>query len=203
MLNDDPEFQPHWLVVVELDDVVPRRDPKKPNLFLEVSSVVPSKRFDQICQSKRKHWYSGHVQKLWRELSNTHRFPNHESAIAGMKLQRDKLLDDGYTVNRNTRVWHVYVLELDASNIEDPGSGYVYVGETAHTPETRMQQHRGELLSKKGKSLSARSINVPIIGLRRDLAPSQIYFSSTQAKAAEKECAETLRAKGYLVEGGH
>jgi hypothetical protein len=130
-------------------------------------------------------------------------FPDRVSAMAALKLLRDQLNEDGYTVDRNTRVWQVYVLELDSSGIAKPGEGYVYVGETSLTPEIRMQQHRGELLSKKGKSLAAGSIKVPIIGLWPELAPQEFYFSKAQATYAEARVAEDLRNKGYLVLVGH
>ena len=197
------ELQGHRIVVVELDDVVQRRDPLKPNLYVELTMSPPSTRFDQIKRSKRKTWYLSHVQKLRDDLMPMSTFSNRESALAALKLLRDMLDEDGYTVNRNTRVWQVYVLELDSSGIEHPGKGYVYVGETSLTPEIRLQQHRGEILSKKGKSLSARTIKAPIIGLCPKLAPQQLYFSKVQATHGEAELAQDLRNKGYLVLGGH
>lgn len=203
MTSDDADFQPHWLVIIELDDVVPRRDPTKPNLYVEVSSTIPTKRFDQICQSKRKHWYSGHILKLRRDLVHTHRFSNRETAKAGLKLLRDKLAADGYTVNRDSRVWRVYVLELDQSRSKDPSKRPVYVGETSVDPETRLAQHRGELLSKKGKPLTTRSTKGHVVGLLTDLAPNELYFSSAQSKQAEAAWAEHLRSLGYEVFGGH
>ena len=130
-------------------------------------------------------------------------FPDRESAKDALKLLRDKLNEDGYTINRNTRVWQVYVLELDGSEVKNLGEGHVYVGETSLSLETRLQQHRGELLSKKGNSLSARAIKVPIIGLIPKLAPQQLYYSKIQATRAEAELAQDLRDKGYLVRGGH
>ena len=72
-------------------------------------------------------------------------------------MLRVKLTEEGYTVNRYTIVWRVYVLELDSSEIKDCGEGYVYVGETSATLEIRLKQHCRELLSKKGKPLWAKS----------------------------------------------
>ena len=203
MPTNESEPDEYWIVVIQLDDVVERRDPSKPNLRLEVTRTHPLTRFDRLKRSKRNTWYLGSVQKLREDLMPKSAFPDRVSAMAAMKLLRDQLNEDGYSVNRNTRVWQVYVLELDSSGIAKPGEGYVYVGETSLTPEIRLQQHRGELLSKKGKSLSARSIKVPIIGLCPELAPQQVYFSKAQAAIAEARVAKDLRNKGYLVLGGH
>ena len=203
MPSNETEPEPHWIVAVELDDVVERRNPLRPNLYLEVTRTPPVTRFDQIKRSKRKTWYLGCVKKLREDLTPKSTFPDRESAKDAWKLLRDKLNEDGYTVNRYTRVWQVYVLDLDSTEVKNPGEGHVYVGETSLSLETRIQQHRGELLSKKGKSLSARAIKVPIIGLIPKLAPQQLYYSRSQATRAEAELARDLRNKGYLVRGGH
>ena len=203
MVPNETQPEPHWIVAVELDDVVERRNPLRPNLYLELTRTPPVTRFEQIKRSKRKTWYLGCVQKLREDLMPKSAFPDQESATVALKLLRDELDEDGYTVNRNTRVWQVYVLELDNSEVKNPGEGHVYVGETSLSLETRIQQHRGELLSKKGKSLSARAIKVPIIGLIPKLAPQQFYYSKSQATRAEAELARDLRDKGYLVRGGH
>lgn len=197
------ELQEHWIVVVELDDVVPRRSPTRPNLYVDLAITPPSTRFNQIRRSTRKTWYLGCVQKLREDLTPPTKYPDRKSGEAALKFIREKLDEDGFTVNRNTRVWQVYVLELDGSGIENPGAGAVYVGETALAPEIRLQQHRGEVFSKKGKSLSAPSIKVPIIGLCPELSPQQLYFSKVQAIHAEAELAQNLRDRGYLVFGGH
>lgn len=56
------------LFVVELDDVVPRRDPAKPNLYVARTIVDPTKRFDNILNGKKKHWYSDHAVQLRQDL---------------------------------------------------------------------------------------------------------------------------------------
>lgn len=197
------EYQEHWIVVVELDDVVQRRDPLKPNLYLGLTVTPPPTRFNQIKSSKRKTWYLGSVQKLREDLIPAHAFPDRQKAVDALTILRVKLTEEGYTVNRYTIVWHVYVLELDSSEIKDRGEGYVYVGETSAALEIRLKQHRRELLSKKGKPLWAKSIQVPIIGYSLGLAPKETYYSEAQAKRAEAESAQALRDRNYLVLGGH
>lgn len=201
--SKDIEHQEHWIVIVELDDVVQRRDPLKPNLYLGLTVTAPPTRFNQIKNSKRKTWYLGSVQRLREDLIPAQAFPDRQKAVDALTILRVKLTEEGYTVNRYTIVWRVYVLELDSSEIEDCGEGYVYVGETSAALEIRLKQHRRELLSKKGKPLWAKSIQVPIIGFSLELAPKELYYSERQAKRAEAELAQALRDKNYIVLGGH
>lgn len=200
-----PAIEPtrHWLIVVELDDVVPRRDPSKPNLFVGLTLSPPAERFEQIKRSKRKTWYFGHVREFRNDLSPGHHFDDEGEARKELKLLCERLIEEGYAVNCESRVWQVYVLELDQARSKDSTKKPVYVGETSQDPETRLAQHRGELASKKGKPLTARSTKGYVIGLLPDLAPNQLYFTSEQSKRAEAEWAEHLRVLGYEVFGGH
>ena len=120
MPSNEPKPYEYWIVVVELEDVVERRDPSKPNLRLEVTRTHPLTRFDRLKRSKRKTWYLGFVQKLREDLMPKSAFPDRVSAIAALKLIRAQLNKDGYTVNRYTRVWQVYVLELDSTEVRIP-----------------------------------------------------------------------------------
>lgn len=203
MAEDEGELQPYWLMAVELDDVVPRRDPFKPNLFVGITQSPPDVRFEQMKRSSRKTWYFGHVQKLRLDLSPANEYADRESAKAALRQLREELLEQGYSVNRYTLVWQVYVLELDQSKSTDPKKKPVYVGETSTTTERRMQQHMGELLSKKGKPLTTKSTKGHAIRVMPELAPKEIYFSSAQSKRAEAEWAEHLRKLDYEVFGGH
>lgn len=198
------ESNPHWLIVVELDDVVPRRDPSKPNLYVAKTLVPPSKRAKALEVSRRKTWYQGHIIKFRRDLTPVHQFADAESAADGYQKLRDKLLADGFTVNRNERTWRVYVLDLDQSKLKDPGEGFLYVGQTAVDIETRFEQHLGELSKKSGKSLSAPSLKKQVIlGINWKLTPEITYFTEEQSKIAEAQLADELRNQGFKVLGGH
>ena len=84
----------------------------------------------------------------------------------------------------------------------DVGAGYVYVGETSHPREKRLQQHlTGE--SEKGKDLSSNVVKDHGVDLNLDLTPTSTYLTKKQAQKAERRLADRLRAKGYCVEGGH
>ena len=58
MKNEDSPPQEYWLIVIELDDVVPRLDLRKPNLYVAKTLTPPEERFAAIQRSKKSHWYT-------------------------------------------------------------------------------------------------------------------------------------------------
>lgn len=97
------------------------------------------------------------------------------------------------------RSYFVYVIESLDSN----GRKVFYVGQTQHTPEKRLAQHR------KGKKFcgSCRSRHyVPgsSMRLRHELfARYNPLWSREEAERIERWLAERLRRQGYRVLGGH
>ncbi len=202
MKNEDSPPQEYWLIVIELDDVVPRRDPKKPNLHIAKTVTPPKERFATIQRSKTKHWYTEHVIRLCTELANSRSYKSNEDAKQALLKLTRKLTSEGYTVNRNTQVWTVYVIELDKTAVTNPGKGYVYVGETSRTPEERFEQHLDGARNKRGP-LYAGVVQKHGVKLRPDLAPRKKYFDQASAKRGEKEHFELLKSRGFNVKGGH
>ena len=202
MKDDSSESQEYWLIVIELDDVVPRRDPQKPNLYVAKTVTPPEERFATIQRTKKKHWYTEHVKRLRTDLVSSRTYKSSEDAKQALTKLVKRLTSDGYTVNRNTQVWTVYVIELDKTAISNPGKGYVYVGETSRTPEERFKQHRDGARNKHGR-LYAGVVKQHGVRLRPDLAPRKKYFDQASAKRGEKEHFELLKSKGYQVKGGH
>ena len=202
MKNEDSTQQEYWLIVIELDDVVPRRDPRKPNLYTAKTVTPPEERFTTIQRSKKKHWYTEHVKRLRTDLASSRTYKSHEDAKQALAKLTRKLTSEGFTVNRNTQVWTVYVIELDKIAISNPGKGYVYVGETSRTPEERFKQHLEGARNKHGR-LYAGVVKQYGVKLRPDLAPRKKYFDKASAKRGEKEHFELLKSKGYIVKGGH
>ena len=194
--------QDYRLIVIELDDVVPRRDKGKPNLYVARTVTPPDERFATIQRSKKIHWYTAHVLKLRSDLANSRTYKSSEDAREACSKLSKKLTSEGYTVNRNTQVWTVYVIELDKTAVSNPGKGYVYVGETSRTPEERFKQHRDGARNKNGR-LYANVVKQHGVRLRPDLAPRKKYFDKDAAKRGEKEHFELLKAKGFNVRGGH
>lgn len=202
MSTAEPVPEQYQLMVVEIDDVVPRRDPDKANLFVAKTISDPEIRFQAIQRSKKQHWYSGHLRQLRPDLTPSQSYATSDEAAIALKQLKKDLLRAGYTVNRETQVWIVYVVELDSSAVKMPGKGYVYVGETSRTPEERFEQHISGARNKHGR-LYAPVVKNHGIRLRPDLAPKTKYFDQAAAKRGEKEHFELLKSKGYNVKGGH
>jgi predicted GIY-YIG superfamily endonuclease len=69
----------------------------------------------------------------------------------------------------------------------------LYVGSTAHTPEHRFAQHKAGVFSNRGW--------VERFGLRlaQHLSDGVEYQTRESAEQAERDLAESLRTKGFLV----
>lgn len=202
MSRETPRPQEYRLIVIELDDVVPRRDPMKPNLYVAKTVIAPDERLATIQRSKKSHWYTGHIVRLRSDLVNSRAYKSSEDAQQAYTRLIKNLTSEGFTVNQNTQVWNVYVIELDGSAVANPGKGYVYVGETSCTPEERFKQHREGARNKHGR-LYAAVVKQHGVKLRPDLAPGHKYFDQASAKRGEKEHYEKLKARGFNVKGGH
>jgi len=191
----------NWVIVVELDDVVPRRDPDKPNLYVGLTVEEPATRYERFNMGYGPAWLQGHLVRLRDDLvSGPLLFPDNARRERRMAIRC--LKSEGYTVNRDTRVWTVYVIEMDPKGCKDPGKGFVYVGETSKTPEARFKEHIKGKRNKRGR-LYSRSVRKYGLGLRLDLAPETRYFDAASSKAAEKRWARKLKDEGYKVVGGH
>ena len=202
MSKNDSTSQKYWLMVIELDDLVSRRDPSKPNLYVAKTATNPEKRFEIIQKGKKTHWYTNHAKQLRSDLAPTKTYKSKEDAKTACTKLIKKLGSQGFTVNRDTRVWNVYVVELDNTAVSNPGEGYVYVGETSRTPEERFKQHLDGARNQKGRLYSA-VVKKHGVKLRPGLAPSTKYFDQASAKRGEKEHFELLKSKGFNVKGGH
>jgi len=191
----------NWVLVVELDDVVPRRDPAKPNLYIAITSQEPANRFAALLRGKGPTWLRGHLVKLRDDLTSGP-WILREQATKEKKAAIRCLKSEGFTVNRDESVWTVYVIELDPKGTKTPGKGFVYVGQTSKAPEVRFLEHKKGKRNKRGPLFS------PVVRkwgtrLRMDLAPDTKYFDRASAEAAEKRWCQKLKAEGYRAVGGH
>lgn len=191
----------NWILVAELDDVVPRRVPDKPNLYVALTIQEPDIKFAWLLRGKGPSWLTDHLFALRDDLTSGP-FLLREDAEKEKRAAIACLKKEGFTVNRDASVWTVYVVELDPKGTKTPGKGFVYVGQTSLTPEERFAQH------KKGKRNTRGPLFSPIVRkwglrLRMDLAPDTKYFDRGSAEAAEKRWAQKMRKEGYKVAGGH
>lgn len=192
----------YGVLVVELKDVIPRRDSLLPNLYVGITTMDLVRRTELLNKGKGPAWLKDNVTSLRHDFSTAPNLTSHDSAKDLKKSLINSLKSEGYTVNRNTDIWTVYVIELDSTATKSPGQGYVYVGETKKTPEERFVEHTGRVSNGKTKLFAAVVANHGKL-LRMDLAPRRKYFDSTSSKQAESEWAEHLRDVGYNVRGGH
>jgi hypothetical protein len=93
------------------------------------------------------------------------------------------------------RSYTVYVIELSRDCVGEPCAlAPLYVGQTAHTPEHRFEQH------KAGGKLAAGKAHRFGVKLRYDLMKGVGPFASRRdAEAAEKLVADALTRRGHRV----
>ena len=186
------------LMVVELDDVEPRNESNKPNLAVIKTVIDPEERFALLKEGTQgPKWLHGHVKDLRKDLASETVFSTNERVERAKKKLIEKLLRQGYIVNRSVHHRRVYVIELDPSHLKNPVKGYLYVGETSKHPEIRFKEHR------TGGRLSAKVVKKHGLKVRLDLAPKGFYLSVAESEKAEAVCRQGLEARGYRCEGAH
>ena len=108
----------------------------------------------------------------------------------------DRLSDNRSAMARRSKpVYTIYIIELSRACTRKPCAlAPLYVGQTAHSPEHRFEQHKagGKLAAGKPYRYGRR--------LRYDLMKSIGTFASrTDAERAEKAVAEALERRGHRV----
>ena len=197
---------PYQIVVLELDDVVPRRDASRPNLFVgivDASLESLDEISTAITDSNHFEWISGQVRSLRDDLAPTTRFQTRRNATDRKAKLIKKLAAQGYTVNRDTTVYRLYVIALNSEGVSDVGRGYVYVGETSKPIEERFHQHISDARDRNGRRIASKVVYQRGLHLLPRLIPKQVYFTREASREAEARLAERLRQRGYKVEGGH
>ena len=184
------------VLVSEAEDLVPRRTPDLPNVFVTVVSQHDGNlqvAFEKKCKSKC-YYARSLVKPLSVSPLGTFDTKNDAKAYAD-KLKR-LLAEQGYTVNPNASTQHViYVVRLDAQKLGRPEQKCVYVGQTSKTAEERIAIHRagGRHAAKTWRAFLKRA---------KDLEPPpKPLHSKWDSLAEEVAWGEHLRALGYHVEG--
>lgn len=194
------------LLVVELNE--PRgRKPEKPHLYIALTSLNIDFAFQRLNDGKGPTWLNGKIAKLRHDLTPNYR-ETHRRDIAEERLEKLKvdLSRQGFGVNGDSKVWVVYVLDVDPDTeprILDRGmkGEVVYVGQTSSTREIRAEQHAGRVLSKSGKHIGAPSTKGrnPVLNLR--LSPTKEMYTEVDAIAFETATHKRLVDLGYRVLG--
>lgn len=180
------------LLVVELADVVERRNASHPNLFVGVRSIPKSSDLLKFFRRRSKR-YGPFAVRMFQNEETLPRFETRDAANIRRDEVAQSLANSGFTVNpvlANPR--HVYVLELDGRELNLASEKVLYVGETYLQTKDRIANHlRGYKDSPKVRKAFLRH--------RPDLEPRVILHSAWDSKAEEKAWAEKLRAEGFVV----
>jgi hypothetical protein len=185
---------PYKIIVLELDDVVERRDPDHPCLYVGIQREGES---TEIAHMKLPEWVRSANPIERQDLAPTSLFSRLENARKRKIAVMNSLGDKGYTVNQCTTVYRLYVIELRPDPDKDGEATAVYVGETAKLPAARFEEHMS------GGKRSSRHVSRRGVCLRPDLAPRQKYYTRESSRAAEERLAQRLRQRGFAVYGGH
>jgi len=124
------------------------------------------------------------------------RHTKREGALSKCEKLITELRSEGFQVLNSPppKRYRVYVMRL-SENLR-PGKPCVYVGQTAKSPEERMEQHRMGRISGRGFR------GEDVVGLVRGLAPED-PMTELESLRLERQLAAKLRKKGYAVLGGH
>ena len=184
---------PYKIHIYEVDDIVKRRHPDKPCLYVCIRKHGKN---GQELPGHVEEWAKSANPKLRSDLTPDTMFHRRESARKRKVKLINSLGAKGYTVNRCTTVYSLYVIELEPDQKNGKGVTSVYVGETAKTPDERFQQHKNGI--KANNHVKERGLH-----LRPDLSRSRKCYSRDASRAEEAWLAERLSKKGYDVHGGH
>ena len=185
------------VVACEMTDMVPRRKPAFPNLWVTTVDQADGNlqaAFEKL-KKRRKQLRPYLVKPLSLSLIGSFESPTEAKAEA--KALKYDLARRGYTVNPDPKAtFSIYVVHLDPEMLKRPGEKCVYVGETAVNVEKRLAQHR------EGKRLAAR-VSKAFLERAIELEPKCLsIFSRYDSVATEVEWKEHLESLGYLVWGG-
>jgi hypothetical protein len=194
------------LLVVELNEPKGRK-PEKPHLYIALTSLNTDVAFQRLKEGKGPMWLLGNVTKLRNDLIPHYR-ETHKRGVAEDRLEKLKkdLSRQGFGVNGDSKVWVVYVLDVDPDTepiILDRGKNgkVIYVGQTSTTRELRAEQHAGRVLSKSGKHIGAPSTKGrnPVLNLW--LSPTKELYTEDDAIVFESVTHKRLIDIGYRVLG--
>jgi hypothetical protein len=193
--------QPYWIVVDELSMDAPRKSPELPNVQVRVV------RCDEPGRSLLEHFETLFIgTENWPIHRHLGPFKKRVDAVKQKRKVSSILSGLGFTINGDTSVRGVYVIELDQSHAPVPSQPWVYVGETSKAFEVRFEEHKAGKRNRSDRGrLFVKVVREHGVCLREDLypPPPNRYYSQSASQAAERFWIQHLEAKGFQVEGGH
>ena len=186
---------------------MPRRRAELPHLYVGLTKGALEKRLADLQGGAGPKDLAGTYLHLRQDvLEEVGNFDEVLLAKAMLRLEKDRLARIGYAINGNSTVWHTYVVDLDPTGMVDVGKGYVYVGQTSHTPEERYAIHKGDKPNPPARDLRSKIVNKRGLGLNyslmKQLTPVSPVYTQSDALRLEKTWAKKLQKMGYRVEAG-
>ena len=193
----------YHIVIIELDSTLPRRDSKKPHLYIGKSLSSAEVRLGELQRGAGPEFAKGHYVSVFAKAPYSK--PAKDPKIAKRRLEEtiEKYARLGHLVNNNKSEWHVYVIDLKQDHLKTkPKSGHVYVGSTSKTVNERVRQHQNGAKTSKGHRLNSKYVTEYFDGLNKSLSPTENFLTSKSVEEEEERLAEELCRKGYLVRAG-
>lgn len=216
-LNIPGETQRVWVCVLKTSDLIGlRRRADRPRVVVKALTKRPGFELDRWVKTSRRAKRMRVVNVVYEAMPKPAEpggrdcpfiKPVQKSAVdAAMKLIRQQLRCDGYTVNGDMTVWHLYIIELKPLTTKlDASAGYLYVGQTSQPLEDRIRQHREGHHNPKGQRLHSLNCHRRFVRPRFDLLAeqfSQTLYCQEDALTAESDLRLAMEAEGYVVDGG-
>ena len=194
------------IVAIELKSM-PRRLPNVPHLYIGLTTLSPDECFEKLQKGKRHPGFQDKWLKVCQEVLEHHEiFTDSKEAKKVLRKEKERLAREGHAINGSASKWHTYVVDLDPTGMTDVGEGYVYVGESSHTPEERYAIHKGDKPKPPAKDLRSKVVHKRGTGLNRklmaELTPQPPVFTQKDSRALERSWARTLKKMKYRVEAG-
>ena len=209
-----------WLCVFKLRKVAHRmRRPDRPRVQVRCVAVQPGLPLDRWVKRSRRAKRREIVDVLYdlmprRNQPGGQDYPfvvpaQSDAKQAALKKLRQQLRCDGYTVNDDMTVWHLYAIELKPADTKAAAKksrrAALYVGQTSRGIAERIRQHRDGHVNAKGQRLHSSLCHHYFHRPRPDLIPEdlqQTLYCQEDALMAEADLRIHLESNGYRVFGG-
>jgi len=187
---------PKRVVTLLVGDVVPRRNPELPVVFVTDSTQAD----DAVVLRRakgRKSFLRASATGILAE-GTSREFTDDAGALGQERADvRRRLSEAGYTVNPSEgRTFRIYVIETDNSRTGAPGRPWVYVGMTSKTADERVSEHLRGVPNRRGAGWRQ------FIHRNPSLEPARNTFHSvTDAETEETLWGNELIRCGFYVTG--
>jgi len=202
-VSKGPKSLRYHTVIIELDSTLPRRNSKKPHLYISTSLSTAEDRLGQLQRGAGPKFAKGHYLSVFAK--SPYSKPAKDPKIAKRRLDEtiEKYERLGHMVNNRKNEWSVYVIDLKQEHLDvKPKSGHVYVGSTSKTVSERIKEHQYGAKTSKGHRLNSRYVTEYFDGLNKSFSPNEKFYTNKSAEEKEERLAEELCRKGYLVRAG-